>query len=113
MFREHLDLALARAERHRSAVAVLNLDLNRFKLVNDSLGHAAGDQLLREAGARLAAAVRASDLVARVGGGEFVVLLAVLEAGRELAVAELVATGIHESLARPFVISGAEFYIGT
>src|SRR3954451_4791070 len=113
MFREHLDLALARATRNSTAVAVLNLDLNRFKLVNDSLGHAAGDQLLRETGARLAGAVRASDLVARVGGDEFVVLLADLEVGRELAVAELVAAGIHDALTRPFVISGAEFFVGT
>ncbi|MEA2484252.1 MAG: hypothetical protein QOC55_2199, partial [Thermoleophilaceae bacterium] len=113
MFREHLDLALARAGRHDNAIAILNLDLNRFKLVNDSLGHAAGDQLLREAAARLAGAVRASDLVARVGGDEFVVLLADLEIGREREVAELVADGIHESLTHPFAISGAEFYIGT
>src|SRR3954447_23605278 len=112
MFREHLDLALARADRHGTAIAVLNLDLNRFKLVNDSLGHAAGDQLLREAGARLAGAVRASDLVARVGGDEFIVLLADLELGRERDVAELVADAIHDSLARPFTISGAEFYLG-
>jgi diguanylate cyclase (GGDEF)-like protein/PAS domain S-box-containing protein len=112
MFREHLDLALARAARHGTAVAVLNLDLNRFKLVNDSLGHAAGDELLREAGARLAGAVRASDLVARVGGDEFVVLLADVDLGREREVAELVATGIHDSLSQPFTISGAEFYLG-
>lgn len=113
MFREHLDLALARAERNNTAVAILNLDLNRFKLVNDSLGHAAGDQLLREAGARLAAAVRASDLVARVGGDEFVVLLADLDMARARSIAELVADGIHESIARPFEICGAEFYVGT
>jgi diguanylate cyclase (GGDEF)-like protein len=93
-------------------VAVLNLDLNRFKLVNDSLGHAAGDELLREAAARLAGAVRASDLVARVGGDEFVVLLADVDLGREREVAELVAGGVHESLAQPFTISGAEFYLG-
>jgi diguanylate cyclase (GGDEF)-like protein/PAS domain S-box-containing protein len=113
MFREHLDLALARAQRHGTAIALLNLDLNRFKLVNDSLGHAAGDQLLREAASRLAAAVRASDLVARVGGDEFVVLLADVEQGRGREVAELVARGIHEALELPFTISGAEFYIGT
>src|SRR3954454_4199664 len=112
MFREHLDLALARAQRHGTAVAVLNLDLNRFKLVNDSLGHAAGDELLKEAATRLAGAVRASDLVARVGGDEFIVLLADVDHGRGREVAELVARGIHESLAQPFAISGAEFYLG-
>jgi diguanylate cyclase (GGDEF)-like protein/PAS domain S-box-containing protein len=113
MFREHLDLALARAARHGTAIAILNLDLNRFKLVNDSLGHAAGDQLLREAATRLAGAVRASDLVARVGGDEFVVLLADVEHGREREVAELVARGIHEALEQAFTISAAEFYVGT
>jgi diguanylate cyclase (GGDEF)-like protein len=113
MLREHLDLALARAARHNTALAVLNLDLNRFKLVNDSLGHAAGDELLREAAARLAGAVRASDLVARVGGDEFIVLLADLDYGREREVAELVAAAIHDALAQPFSISGAEFYVGT
>src|SRR3954447_11689637 len=112
MFREHLDLALARSQRHGTAIAVLNLDLNRFKLVNDSLGHAAGDELLQEAATRLGGAVRASDLVARVGGDEFVVLLADVDHGREREVAELVARGIHESLAQPFAISGAEFYLG-
>ena len=110
---EHLDMALARAARHDSAVAVLNLDLNRFKLVNDSLGHAAGDELLQEAAARLARAVRASDLVARVGGDEFIVLLADLDLHQARDVSELVAAGIHESLSAPFTISGAEFYIGT
>jgi diguanylate cyclase (GGDEF)-like protein/PAS domain S-box-containing protein len=113
MFREHLDLALARAQRHGTAIAVLNLDLNRFKLVNDSLGHAVGDKLLCEVATRLVSVVRASDLVARVGGDEFIVLLADLEVGKDLEIAELVAKAIHDILERPFVIAGAEFYIGT
>lgn len=113
MFREHLELALARADRNATAMAVLFLDLNRFKLVNDSLGHAAGDELLRQAAARIARAVRASDLVAREGGDEFIVLLADLDPETAPDVAHLVAAGIHEALGNPFEISGSEFYIGT
>lgn len=113
MFREHLELALARADRRETALAVLYLDLNRFKLVNDSLGHAAGDELLRQAATRMRAAVRASDLLARVGGDEFLVLLSDLEADRAPEVAETVASAIHDTLAAPFEISGSEFYIGT
>lgn len=113
MFGEHLELALARADRNLTATAVLYLDLNRFKLVNDSLGHAAGDELLRQAATRLTRAVRASDLVARVGGDEFIVLLTDLDPAGALAVAELVSSGIHDALNTPFVISGAEFYVGT
>ncbi|MFL5894350.1 MAG: putative bifunctional diguanylate cyclase/phosphodiesterase [Thermoleophilaceae bacterium] len=113
MFREHLDLAMARAARNATAIAVLYLDLNDFKLVNDSLGHAAGDALLGEASTRLTRAVRASDIVARVGGDEFIVLLADLQPAVALDAAELVAAAIHEALSTPFVISGAEFYVGT
>jgi len=113
MLHEHLDLALARAERNETAIAVLCLDLNRFKLINDSLGHAAGDELLRQAATRLAGAVRASDLVARVGGDEFVVLLADVDATDPRGVAELVAAGIHEALSTPFAVGSAEFYVGT
>jgi len=112
MFREHLDLALERAKRNRSSLAVLNLDLNRFKLVNDSLGHAAGDKLLRQVAERLRGAKRASDLLARVGGDEFLVLLSDL-AGDAGEVANTVAAGIHAALAEPFSVSSAEFYVGS
>ena len=112
MFREHLDLALERAKRNDTSVAVLNIDLNRFKLVNDSLGHAAGDELLRQVAQRLRGAKRASDLLARVGGDEFLVLLSDLAADGEDDAAT-VAAGIHAALAAPFRVSGAEFYVGS
>ncbi|HEY3208624.1 MAG TPA: EAL domain-containing protein [Actinomycetota bacterium] len=119
MFERVLDLALARARRNDQAVAVLYLDLDNFKLVNDSLGHAAGDELLREMGTRLSGAVRATDVVARQGGDEFLVLLADMEKDpREggmsgLTLAQSVASRIHEALKKPFALSGTEFYITT
>jgi diguanylate cyclase (GGDEF)-like protein/PAS domain S-box-containing protein len=117
MFERVLDLALARARRSDQGVATLYLDLDNFKLVNDSLGHAAGDELLREMGTRLSGAVRATDVVARQGGDEFLVLLADLEKDpREggmsgLTLAQSVASRIHEALKSPFALSGTEFYI--
>src|SRR5437870_7195006 len=75
MFEELLDLSLARAKRHEQGVAVLCMDLDDFKLVNDSLGHAAGDQLLQQVAERLREATRDTDLVARQGGDEFLLLL--------------------------------------
>ena len=119
MFERVLDLALARARRNDQAVAVLYLDLDNFKLVNDSLGHAAGDELLREMGTRLSGAVRATDVVARQGGDEFLVLLADMEKdSREggmsgVSLAQSVASRVHEALKQPFALSGTEFYITT
>jgi diguanylate cyclase (GGDEF)-like protein/PAS domain S-box-containing protein len=119
MFEEVLDLALARARRREISVVVLYLDLDNFKLVNDSLGHTAGDELLRELASRLRRAVREADVVARQGGDEFLVLLSDLqrEAGgglpSALGMAEAVAHRIHESVNRPFVLYGAEFYTTT
>jgi len=74
-FAERLKLAAARSRRSGSRLAVLYLDIDRFKQVNDTLGHEAGDMLLKDFAARLRAATRATDTVARFGGDEFVVLL--------------------------------------
>ena len=74
-----LELALARARRHDLGVGVLYLDLDNFKLVNDSLGHHAGDQLLAQLADRLRGCTRETDLVARQGGDEFLMLLSDLE----------------------------------
>jgi diguanylate cyclase (GGDEF)-like protein/PAS domain S-box-containing protein len=118
MFEQVLDLSLARARRNDLALAVLYMDLDNFKLVNDSLGHAAGDELLREMAIRLDETIRESDVVARQGGDEFLVLLGDLNlepgpngvpgAG---AMAESVAARIHDVMRRPFILSGTEFYV--
>jgi len=118
LFEEMLELALARARRHDLGVGVLFLDLDNFKLVNDSMGHHAGDQLLVQLGERLRGCTRETDLVARQGGDEFLLLLADLDrgagqlAGKDagLLVAEYVAERVREALRAPFELDGTEFY---
>ena len=94
---------LARSRRERTPVAVLFLDLDNFKDVNDTLGHAAGDQLLTEVAARLVSATRQEDTVGRLGGDEFVILA---EGASLAAGAEVVAQRILDVLAAPFEIVG-------
>src|SRR5918999_4435903 len=118
LFEEMLEAALARARRHELAVGVLYLDLDNFKLVNDSLGHHAGDELLRQLGERLRGCTRETDLVARQGGDEFLLLLADLERGigpvpgteTAVLVAESVAARVHDALEQPFDLGGLEFF---
>jgi diguanylate cyclase (GGDEF)-like protein/PAS domain S-box-containing protein len=116
LFSEHLDVALARAERGDRGVAVLYVDLDDFKLVNDSFGHSAGDELLIEVARRLRQAVRATDVVARQGGDEFLILVADLDVGEgaaETGIAEVagnVADQLRRALSAPFDISGTEIY---
>lgn len=100
---DHLELALAQASRSDDTVAVLFLDLDRFKLVNDSHGHDAGDALLRAVASRIAGVLRPGDTVARLGGDEFVVLCAaVRDEFHALAIAQRVAA----------CIEGASFDLG-
>ena len=118
LFEEMLESAIARARRHDLGVGVIYLDLDNFKLVNDSLGHHAGDELLKQLAERLRGCTRETDLVARQGGDEFLLLLADLERGMGpeigieagLLVAESVATRVHEALQAPFDLGGVEFF---
>jgi len=109
---EHLALGLARARRSGHAVALLYVDLDDFKAVNDSLGHAAGDELLRRIAVRLRGVVRSTDLLARQGGDEFLILLTDLESDPRLS-AEAVAKQVEAALLEPFSIADAEFEIGS
>ncbi|MGV8078949.1 MAG: MASE3 domain-containing protein [Syntrophales bacterium] len=103
LLQDRVDTALAAAARAKRCAALLVLDLDRFKEVNDTLGHALGDQLLTEVAERLREAVRDSDTVARLGGDEFVVFLP--EIGKDKA-ARQVAEKIVESFRREFVLEG-------
>ncbi|MDP3673296.1 MAG: diguanylate cyclase [Telluria sp.] len=105
-----LEHAVARADRHRSRFALLFLDLDQFKSVNDTLGHEGGDELLRQVAARLKAAVRVSDVVARLGGDEFVVLL---EGKDAPANAASVARKIKEAHENAFEIGGKRIVTST
>jgi len=105
LFMDRVEHALARAGRSGCTVAVLMLDLDDFKGVNDTLGHAAGDELLREVGMRLGSGIRVADTVGRLGGDEFAVLLEDLQDVNEAPEA---ARRLLEDLRAPVVIKGAE-----
>ena len=117
-FQERLDDALDRCQGKKCAAAVLFIDLDNFKLINDSFGHAAGDELLRAVAGRLQRATRTADVVARQGGDEFLVLLADIEPngdadGPDYArkAAAVVARKIRRTLRAPFVVSGVEIFV--
>jgi diguanylate cyclase (GGDEF)-like protein/PAS domain S-box-containing protein len=119
MFDELLELSMARGRRNGLGVAVVSVDLDEFKLVNDSLGHEAGDELIRLLAERLREATRDTDLVARPGGDEFLLLLADLDltpavpGGRDggSIAAEAVAARVQEALKEPFEVAGTELYV--
>lgn len=107
LFLDRLAGALAQAERRESSVAVLFLDLDQFKLVNDSLGHAAGDELLASVAPRLEQGLRPSDTIARFGGDEFAVLAEVNTEHDAVRVAERIKV----ALSRPFKLRQREHFV--
>ncbi|GAB6054377.1 hypothetical protein JCM17960_31970 [Magnetospira thiophila] len=108
LFTDRLSAAMVRARRTHKSVVVMFLDLDRFKWVNDTLGHHAGDNLLKQAAARLVEATRASDTVARQGGDEFTIIVDEID---EVRNAEVVARKILIEMARPFDVAGNEVFI--
>jgi diguanylate cyclase (GGDEF)-like protein/PAS domain S-box-containing protein len=120
MFEEFVDIAMARAQRQALGVAALYLDLDNFKDINDTLGHDVGDQVLKEVAHRLRGAVRESDVVSRLGGDEFLILLADLERSvgpdgvpQDISSAQTVADRIHEAMHQPFHTSEGDLAVST
>lgn len=108
LLRDRLELAMAHARRSRLSVAILFIDLDRFKTINDSLGHHVGDLLLQQVAVRLKACVRQEDTVSRLGGDEFIIILG------DIASAEAagkVAAKVENAVRQPFQINEAEFHI--
>ncbi len=110
LFNTHLKQAVARASRMNSRVGVLFLDLDRFKIVNDSFGHQAGDELLIQVAKRLRQALRDEDVLARLGGDEFVILVEGVDDEERLGA---FTQRLIDSLAAPFTLRGQEVFIGT
>jgi diguanylate cyclase (GGDEF)-like protein/PAS domain S-box-containing protein len=108
LLEDRLQQAIAHASRTDQVVALLFLDLDRFKNINDSLGHPVGDELIKSMGSRLVAAVRDGDTVARLGGDEFVIVLADLHKEEDAVAA---ATKILDAVQQPLTIDGHEFTV--
>ncbi len=108
LFMDRLSHGLTRAQRRHEHLAVLFLDLDRFKVVNDTLGHSVGDQLLVEVSYRLGTALRPGDTVARLGGDEFGILL---EDVADAETAETIAVRIEEGLGKPYPFEGRDVFV--
>jgi diguanylate cyclase (GGDEF)-like protein len=109
LFENRLDVALTKMKRLGGIISVLLIDLDKFKRVNDTLGHIAGDKLLKEVGLRLKQSLRAYDVAARFGGDEFAILLEDLS---ECHQSEMVAKKITQLMETPFLLSGNELSVG-
>ncbi|UJJ30718.1 diguanylate cyclase domain-containing protein [Halopseudomonas maritima] len=113
MLEQQLGAAITRARAQNSRLALVFIDLNKFKFINDQHGHAAGDTVLVEVAQRLRSAVRSSDMVARLGGDEFVVLLEGLSRSTEVgAEAERISAKLLTSLAPAMTLQGRDYRIG-
>ncbi|OGW63589.1 MAG: hypothetical protein A2V83_09510 [Nitrospirae bacterium RBG_16_64_22] len=108
LFIDRLHQAISQAQRLKNPVALLFLDLDRFKVINDTLGHTIGDQLLKEAGHRLSVIVRDGDTFARLGGDEFNIILTYMSHAQDAAT---VAKKLLDLLSQPFVVEGHELFI--
>lgn len=108
LFNDRLHHAIAESARHAQHLGLMLLDLDRFKTVNDSLGHGAGDRLLCEVGQRIRTSVRNYDTVARLGGDEFAIMLPEIRHGEDMGT---IARKIIDSFAAPFAIDGQELFI--
>ena len=109
LFNDRLDIAIKASERQKTGVTVMFIDLDGFKAVNDTLGHAAGDDLLRQVTTRFNACVRSADTLSRFGGDEFAVVLASVT---DRTGGERVAEKLLRSLQEPFVVEGKEASVG-
>jgi diguanylate cyclase (GGDEF)-like protein/PAS domain S-box-containing protein len=107
---DRFNIAAALARRNKTRVAVMSLDLDRFKTINDTLGHDAGDQVLKSVGTRLSGIIRASDTLARVGGDEF--MLVMME-NKRMEDAMAIARKILDSFAEPLSIDGHQLHLST
>jgi diguanylate cyclase len=105
---ERLEQAIARAARHEIRFAVLVVDLDRFKAINDSLGHIAGDELLQEVAHRLSSLLREEDTLARLGGDEFVLLIHEVGSSQD---AEVVARNVSSQVAMPMQLAGLDVHV--
>ena len=108
LFRDRLTQAIGRAQREERMTALVFLDLDRFKEINDTFGHAAGDRVLKDIAARLVSCLRESDTIARLGGDEFIV---VLEEILDVSQAESAARKILSVFSQPVSLEGTDFYV--